>query len=127
MGLPITPAAGLYALAKARRAATAGAVLPGLIPSGPSIRGTHIASAWDKRINAQQSRAGSEGREPIPPYTVSLGSIELSIYPPPTSAAVAQSANQVLSEVLSNSLEVLSARRTCCQLVRPQPVALLDD
>jgi hypothetical protein len=67
-----------------------------------SIRGTHIASAWDKRVNAQQSRAGSEGRELTPPYTVNLGSVELSIHPPPTSSAVAQSAKQVLSEVLFN-------------------------
>ena len=40
----------------------------------------------------------------------------LSIYPPPTSTAVAQSANRVLSEVLSNPPYVLSAMPTCCQL-----------
>ena len=47
--------------------------------------------------------------EPTPPNTVNLGSVELSIHPPPTSSAVAQSANQVLSEVLSNPPQVLSA------------------
>jgi hypothetical protein len=40
---------------------------------------------------------------------------ELSIEPPSTSSDAAQFARQVLSEVLSDPLEVLSARPTCCQ------------
>ena len=80
-----------------------------------SLRGTHGASARESRVNAQQRRAGSEGREPTPPCTGNLGSVELSIDPPPTSSAAAQSVNQVLSEVLSDAPEVLSARHPCCQ------------
>jgi len=51
----------------------------------------------------------------VPPHTVNSGSVELSIEPPPTSSAAAQSAKQVLSEVLSDPREVLSARPRCCQ------------
>jgi hypothetical protein len=40
---------------------------------------------------------------------------QLSIEPPPTSSDAAQFAKQVLSEVLSDPLEVLSARHMCCQ------------
>jgi hypothetical protein len=56
---------------------------------------------------------------------VSLGSIELSIDSPPTSDVGAQSANQVLSDVLVDPPEVLSARRMCCQSAWPRTSALL--
>jgi hypothetical protein len=90
-----------------------------------SLRGTHGASAWESRVNAQQSRAGSEACEPTPPRTVNLGSVELSIDPPPTSSAEAQSVNQVLSEVLSDPPEVLSVTSMCCQFARQYHSALL--
>jgi hypothetical protein len=47
--------------------------------------------------------------------TACLGSIELSMDLPPTSSDLAQSANQVLSEVLVDPPGVLSAMRMCCQ------------
>jgi hypothetical protein len=46
---------------------------------------------------------------------VGLGLVELSIDSPPTTDVEAQSVNQVLSEVLVDPLEVLSAMRKCCQ------------
>jgi hypothetical protein len=90
-----------------------------------SLRGTHGASARESRVNAQQSRAGSEGREPTPPCIVNLGSVELSIDQPPTSSGAAQSANQVLSEVLSDPPEVLSVTTMCCQFAWQNPSAQL--
>ena len=50
----------------------------------------------------------------MPPHTVNSRSVELSIEPPPTSSAAAQSVKQVLSEVLSDLRQVLSARPECC-------------
>jgi hypothetical protein len=91
-----------------------------------SLRGTHGASARESRVNAQQSRAGSEAREPTPPCTVNLGSVELSIDQPPTSSAVAESVNQVLSKALSDPPEVLSVTSMCCQFARQYPSALLS-
>jgi hypothetical protein len=66
-----------------------------------------VASAWESRVNAQQSRAGSEGREPTPPCTVNLGSVELSIDPPPTTSAV-------LNLSIGCCQRCCPTRRRCC-------------
>ena len=53
------------------------------------------------------------------------GLVELSIEPPPPSSDAAQFAKQVLSEVLSDPLEVLSGRPMCCQrLLKQMPASL---
>jgi hypothetical protein len=56
---------------------------------------------------------------------VSLGSIELSIDSPPTSDVGAQFVNQVLSDVLVDPPEVLSAMGMCCQSACVRTSAML--
>src|SRR5687768_13826006 len=52
-----------------------------------SVCGTHVANACERRVSAQQRRAGSDGWKPKSLSTLGFGSVELSIDPPPTSSA----------------------------------------
>ena len=73
-----------------------------------SLGGTDGASACDSRVNAQQSRAGSELRELNVRYAEGLGSVELLIDRLRRGLSVVKSANQVLSNVLSDPAKMLS-------------------